>query len=109
MSYNTDLENLIDTYLSPEDPIIKKRMFGGIAYFTSGNMCFGIYKDFLVLRVATEQAKYLLLKEGISPFDITGRPFAGWIMVEASHYLQEDSLHYYLDLSINFANSLPPK
>jgi len=46
MPYDTILENKIEDITLSWDGLEKKKMFGGICYLISGNMCFGIWKDF---------------------------------------------------------------
>jgi hypothetical protein len=41
-------------------------------------MCFGIWKDFLIVRMDKEQGEESLKQRNVRPFDITGKPMAGW-------------------------------
>lgn len=107
MSYSSILEKQIDGKVGKEFSIKKKKMFGGVGYLLKGNVCFGIYQDFLILRISKEDAGFLLKKKGIYPFDITGRAVAGWVMIEPSLYQNVDSLSYYLLKGINYAHTLP--
>ena len=54
MGYNQDLEDEIDRLIERLGDIAKKRMFGGVGYLINGNMCFGIHKESLELRVSPE-------------------------------------------------------
>ncbi len=57
-------------------------MFGGTAHILNGNLLCGVNKNCLILRLG-EQAAIEALKEAhVMPFDITGRPMKGWVMVE---------------------------
>ena len=60
MAYNLDLEDKIDLLTDRLGAIAKKKMFGGIGYLINGNMCFGIYKESLVLRTHSEKAEELM-------------------------------------------------
>jgi hypothetical protein len=44
----------------------------------------------------------------VRPFDITGRPMRGWILV-AGEVLDDDVLERWIDLAATFVRSLPPK
>ena len=46
-----------------------------------GAMCFGIYKEYLIVRTTREKATELTKSDHAVPFDITGRPMKGWVMV----------------------------
>jgi TfoX/Sxy family transcriptional regulator of competence genes len=109
MPYNTVLEKRIDAMLDRIGPVIKKHMFGGIGYMTDDKMCFGIHKESLVLRTTVEKAEDLL-KAGVArPFDITGRPMKGWVMISNDAVKTEDDLLDYLKLGLAFARALESK
>ena len=38
--------------------IVEKKMFGGVGFLHRGNMCVGIWQDFLIVRVGPDQAVY---------------------------------------------------
>jgi hypothetical protein len=84
-------------------------MFGGIGYLLDGNMCFGIYKDDLVLRCAPEKAQELLRNSNIRPFDITGKPMRGWLMIEAAGWQSSAILKVLLNIGLEYARGLPAK
>jgi len=67
MGYNLDLEDRIDHVADRLGHIVKKKMFGGIGYLINGNMCFGIHKESLVLRISPEKAKRLMESEYVTP------------------------------------------
>ena len=89
--------------------ITKKKMFGGVGYMLNGNMCFGIYKDFLIIRTSKEKANDLMKNEQITPFDITGRPMKGWVLVSLDILKTKDQLLDMLDIGRSFAETLPKK
>jgi TfoX/Sxy family transcriptional regulator of competence genes len=80
MPYSEKIEKRIDKATASWRALEKKKMFGGICYLTAGNMCFGIYKDFLIVRLGEGAAAHEA-KKHVRPFDITGRPMKGWLMV----------------------------
>ena len=81
MVYDLDLEDRIDYLTGRLGEITKKKMFGGIGYLINGNMCFGIHKEFLIVRTSLKKADDLLKSEYVTPFDITGKPMKGWLKV----------------------------
>ena len=109
MPYNVDLEYRIDHLAGRLGNITKKKMFGGVGYLLNGNMCFGIHKESLVLRTISERADELLRNEYITPFDITGKPMKGWVMVSPDILETEDQLLDILQLGISYAETLPSK
>jgi TfoX/Sxy family transcriptional regulator of competence genes len=109
MAYNIDLEDRIDRLKDRLGEIAKKKMFGGIGYLMNGNMCFGIHKESLVMRTSVEKAVELLKNEYFAPFDITGRPMKGWLLVSPDAVETEDQLLEMLRLGISFVKTLPKK
>jgi len=108
MPYNTDLENLIEDILS-NDNLEKKKMFGGVCYLINGNMAFGIWKDYLIVRMAAELAAEKLKHEHVREFDITGKPMNGWVMIKEGSWNKQDELSEWLAIGKSFAVSLPKK
>ena len=109
MGYNVDLEERIDRLKDRLGEIIKKKMFGGVGYLINGNMCFGIYRESLVLRTSAEKAEELMRSDHAAPFDITGRPMKGWVLVSPDALENDDKLLGMLKLGISFGKTLPKK
>ena len=87
----------------------EKSMFGGKGFMINGNMACGIYKEFLIVRVGRERYEELLAQPNAKPFDITGKAMKGWIMVDVKDVESEKALHFWLQLSLDFVATLPPK
>jgi len=86
----------------------RKKMFGGTCHLINGNMMCGVYRDHLILRLGEDAGTASLNKLHTKPFDITGRPMKGWIMVEQEG-LTDSTLKEWLGKAKTFAESLPPK
>ena len=84
-------------------------MFGGICHLIHGNMFCGVYKDFLILRLGEGQAKKALELPFVRPFDITGRPMKGWVMVAGEGFHSDQELEAWLNKAKDFAETLPSK
>ena len=106
MAYNLDLEDRIDRLLSRLGDITKKKMFGGVGYLMNGNLCFGIHKESLILRTGIKKAEELMKSEYITPFDITGKPMKGWVLVSPDVFDTDDQLLDMLRLGIDFVKTL---
>lgn len=109
MPYNLDLEYRIEQLTSRLGDISKKKMFGGVGYLINGNMCFGIHKEYLIIRTSIEKANDLLKVEDVKPFDITGKPMKGWVMVSPDYVETEEKLLELLEQGITFVKSILPK
>jgi TfoX/Sxy family transcriptional regulator of competence genes len=57
MAYSVKLEEMIDAAVKRWQAVEKKKMFGGVCYLLKGNMAFGIYKEFLIVRMDKEQGE----------------------------------------------------
>jgi hypothetical protein len=87
---------------------VRKKMFGGTCHILHGNMMAGVYKDYLILRLGEQAAGRALEEPFVRPFDITGPPMRGWVMVEAPG-TEGDALDRWLAKAREYAESLPPK
>jgi hypothetical protein len=85
------------------------RMFGGLAFLVDGNMAVGVLGSDLMVRVGPEGDADALSRPGARPFDMTGRPMAGWVLVSSEGYGREPDLAAWVDQGVAFATSLPPK
>jgi TfoX/Sxy family transcriptional regulator of competence genes len=109
MAYNMELEDRIEEVAADWPDMVKKKMFGGICYLVLGNMAFGIWKDYLIVRTGPEAAERFLAEDGIRPFDVTGRAMKGWVMVDGSRWEDPDELETWLAIGRDFVLTLPAK
>ncbi len=107
MPYSEKLDSKITSAISGWGTT-RKRMFGGTCHLINGNMMCGVYKDYLILRLGEAQAENALDQSHVKPFDITGRPMKGWVMVEEAGY-KGAALDQWLEKARRFAETLPPK
>jgi hypothetical protein len=109
MPYSAALESIIEELTLSWDGLATKKMFGGLCYLISGNMCFGVWQDLLIVRMAPELAAEKLHNEQVREFDITGKPMRGWVMVAKGSWNNRDDLANWLAIGRSFAQSLPKK
>jgi TfoX/Sxy family transcriptional regulator of competence genes len=108
MAYDEALAERIRDRLRDADGVTEKRMFGGLAFLTHGNMTVGVHGDELIARIDPAGTEAALAEPGVRPFDITGRPMRGWILV-AGEALDDDQLARWLAEAGGFVATLPPK
>ena len=110
MAYNKTIELQIDPLIRSWPNIEKKKMFGGVCHLTRGNMCFGIWQEYLIVRTDTVTAQtQLIQKEHVRPFDVTGKPMKGWLMVASEGWSTDESMNKWLLMGRDFAWTLPEK
>lgn len=107
MAYNQELDSRVEA-IAGVWGAARKKMFGGTCYLLRGNMMAGVYKDSLIVRLEKAAGAAALQLPGVRPFDITGKPMAGWLMVEAEG-LDDAALEDWLDQARDFVLTLPPK
>jgi len=103
------LEEVITSRFSHIDRLTETRMFGGFGYLLRGNMCLGIHKDTLIVRVGVEKAKEILEEAHVRPMDLTGKVMKGWATIETEAMAEDDQLERFCEFSISFAATLPAK
>jgi hypothetical protein len=90
-------------------PVTEKKMFGGVAFLLNGNMVCGVIGDAMIARVGTEKYQESLQKPGVKPFDMTGRPMAGWVEVLPSGPQNTHEIQDWIDLCLDYGRLLPGK
>lgn len=108
MAYNLKLAERIRAELGLI-PFLEKKMFGGVGFLIHGNMACGIHKENMIVRVDPEKHSRLLKKPHTKPFDITGKPMKGWLLVEPDGCKTARQLSAWIKEGVEFALTLPPK
>ena len=108
MAYDEALADRIRRALAKQPAVTERKMFGGIGFMAHGNMCCGIVKDELMVRVSAEQYDRLLAEPGVRLMDFTGRPMKGFLFVEGQA-LRGRGLSTWVQRGVKFAESLPAK
>jgi TfoX/Sxy family transcriptional regulator of competence genes len=109
MAYDEGLATRVREVLGDQPELVEKQMFGGLAFLLHGNMACGVRGEDLIVRVAAESPDAALGEPGARPFDLTGRPMKGWLLVDADGHAEDDDLRRWVDRGLAYANSLPPK
>ena len=109
MPYNQKIDARVTQIVGRWKNTGAKKMFGGVCHLFNGNMVCGVYKDYLILRLGEKASSAALKKAHTRPFDITGKPMKGWVMVDERGFRSEDQLKSWLNKAKDFVNTLPPK
>ena len=84
-------------------------MFGGIGFLLDGNMCVGVWKDNLIVRIGPDAYEGALAEPSVVEFDITGRSMKGWVMVEPEGTDEDDDMKDWIQRAAKFVGTLPAK
>lgn len=109
MPYSKSLAARVRHVLAGRGDIVEKRMFGGVAFLLHGNMLVGVWNDSLIVRLGPEEGESALSEPDVRPFDITGRPMKGWVMVEPDGLDTDAQLRDWIERAAIFVGTLPAK
>lgn len=107
--YSEKLEDLLDHHLIANEELIKKKKLGGVGYLINGNMCLGIYENFLVARIGKHLAQSLIGRPGIEPYLEGNDDFDDFVLIKETIYTHSKALQKFIDQSIQYTRQLPPK
>lgn len=108
MPHDPHLAERMRRALASRDGIEEKRMFGGCCWMLRGNMLCGVEVGRYMFRVGRDRKAEALRRPGASPMNVTGRPMAGFVWVDARH-ADGSALLQWIALAEAFVGALPPK
>ncbi len=100
MAYDEGLAQRIRETLEGRHSLAEKRMFGGIGFMLQGNVCCGVIKDDLIVRIDPNDYEAALAKAHTRPFDFTGRPMKGWAFIAPPGYQSDEALEDWVDRDV---------
>jgi len=109
MAFDERLAERIRTHLGKCPGLVEKKMFGGTAFLMNGNMCCGIHRDALIVRLDPTDTDRALAEPHTRVFDLTGRPMKGWILVDPKGVATGAQLGKWIDRAAKYASALPAK
>src|SRR5439155_25091027 len=93
----------------PGKGIDEKQMFGGVGFLVNGNMLVGVWKESLIVRLDADQADEALKEPHVKPFDITGKPMKGWLLVAPEGQEGDEELADWIRRSVKLVGKFPAK
>jgi hypothetical protein len=109
MAYDEGLAQRVRESMADQPGLVEKKMFGGVGFMLQGNMACGVNGDDLIVRVGPDNYAENVMRPDARPFDFTGRPMKGWVVVEPAGVEADDDLDDWIAQGVSFALSLPPK
>jgi hypothetical protein len=109
MAFDEGLAERIREIVGADPLLSERKMFGGLCFMSSGNMCFGVVGSELMVRVGAEAYGDALAQPHAREMDFTGRSMKGMVYVSEEGISEDDALSTWLERGREFAGSLPPK
>ena len=109
MAYDEGLAGRIRAALAAQPDLAERKMFGGLAFLLRGNMCCGVIRETLMVRIGPQQYADALGRPHTRELDFTGRPMTGMVVVEPPGFAADTDLADWVGRGVRFASSLPPK
>jgi TfoX/Sxy family transcriptional regulator of competence genes len=109
MAYDEHLARRVRPLLALRRGFSEKRMFGGIAYFLNGNLCAGVSKHSLFVRVGAEAYESTLAEAYVSVFGPAKRPMRGWVLIAPEGLEEIAAIRSWIDRAASFVETLPAK
>lgn len=109
MAYDKTLAQRVRVLLEGKPGFDEKKMFGGVCFLLRGNMACGVLNEDLIVRVGAKSYEDSLKLANTRPFDITGKPMKGWVMVSDKGHKTPEDLTFWVGRGAAFALTLPAK
>jgi TfoX/Sxy family transcriptional regulator of competence genes len=110
MAYDEDLANRLRDLLADEDAITERKMFGGLAFLLHGHMTVSASgKGGLLARIDPADTDAALARPHVSRMEMAGRSMDGWIRVAPDGVRTKRQLASWVNRSLAFVRTLPPK
>ena len=109
MAIDEGLAERVREQLEGLQGLTERRMFGGLAYMLNGNMCVGLVRESLMVRIGPDDYAATVVLPHARPMDFTGKPLRGFVYVAPEGVAEDEDLAVWVERGVAFAGSLPPK
>jgi hypothetical protein len=109
MAYDKSLAARVRGSLAGRADVDEKPMFGGLTFMVAGNMCCGVNRDDLIIRLDAGTALSDLRGPQARAWDFMKRPMPGMFAVSAAGCATQQEVDQWVAIALNHALSLPPK
>jgi hypothetical protein len=109
MAYSKALAARVQSVLGRRTAIVEKKMFGGLAFLLRGHMLVCVWQQSLIARLGGDEGAKALEQPHVHPFDVTGKPMKGWVMIEADGLESDRQLAAWIERAEHFVSTLPPR
>ena len=105
--YDEELAERVRGALGDRIDVEEKKMFGGVSFMVAGQMCCGVLKDELIVRIEPTDFPALVGQPHVRPFDFTGRPMEGMVYVEKVALADPEVLRTWVERGTQYVAAHP--
>jgi len=109
MAYDDLLGARVRRALAGRNDVVEKPMFWGLTFMVAGNMCCGVHRNELVIRLDAGTRPGDLHSPHVRAWDFMKRPMRGIFAVSAAGCASQETAGHWVELALGHALSLPPK
>jgi TfoX/Sxy family transcriptional regulator of competence genes len=109
MAYDESLAARVRRSLADRSDVDEKPMFGGLTFMVAGNMCCGVNRNDLILRLEPTTVLEDLKSQHARAWDFMKRPMRGIFAVNAEACATQRAVDKWVKLALRHALSLPAK
>lgn len=110
MAYDEQLAERVRAAVGARADLDEKKMFGGLAFLVGGHMAVAVSgAGGLMIRLHPDDFTGALAEPGAQPFEMNGRTMKAWLRVDADVLDDDAVLAEWVERSVGFAATLPPK
>jgi len=109
MAYDESLAARVRQSLAGRPDVEEKPMFGGLTFMVAGNMCCGVNRDDLIIRLDGGTMIEDLQSPQVRAWDFMKRPMRGIFAVSPADCATKKAVACWVELALRHALSLPPK
>lgn len=109
MAYDEGVAQRLREIFAGRTDVVEKKMFGGLAFMVSGNMCCGVVGEELMTRVGPEQYEQALQQPFAREMNFTGKPMKGFVYVGVDGFTSDQALATWVTRCEQFVSTLPSK
>ena len=109
MAYDQGLADRIRGIIDHRPGFSERKMFGGICFMLNGNMCCGVLKTDLIVKLSEQDAGSRLKNPHVRLFDFSGKPMKSMLYVSPAGCDSDATLHNWVEAACAFALQKAPK
>ena len=109
MAYAEELAERIRDVVFEREGVTEKKMFGGLAWMSHGNMAVATFGEGLLVRVARDEYEGFLAEPHVGRMEMGERVMRGFVVVDSPGIEEDSDLTEWIETGVAYASSLPAK